>query len=72
MQHDRRFFPTVHLLCHNRIAAEAGLPPPARKTLDTEGRIVKQRVWKTVEERHVARDGLVKAVGCFESSLISR
>src|SRR5208283_151911 len=38
------------------------LPPPARKTIDLEGWIVKDGVRKAVKDRQTALDGLVKAV----------
>jgi hypothetical protein len=38
------------------------LPPPARKTIDLEGRIVKDGVRKTVKDRQLALDELVKAI----------
>ncbi|HYY28632.1 MAG TPA: hypothetical protein VE860_11835 [Chthoniobacterales bacterium] len=41
------------------------LPPPARKTIDLEGRIVKDGVRKTVTERQAALNGLVKAIREF-------
>ena len=46
-------------------AAGVELPPPARKTIDLEGRIVKDGVRKTVKDRQVALDGLVKAIREF-------
>ena len=42
-------------------AAGVELPPPARKTIDLEGRIVKDGVRKTVAERQAALNDLVKA-----------
>jgi hypothetical protein len=41
------------------------LPPPARKTIDLEGRIVKDSVRKTVKDRQFALDELVKAIREF-------
>jgi hypothetical protein len=41
------------------------LPPPARKTIDLEGRIVKDGVRKTVNDRQLALDELVKAIRGF-------
>jgi hypothetical protein len=41
------------------------LPAPARKTIDLEGRIVKDGVRKTIKDRQIALDELVKAVGQF-------
>jgi hypothetical protein len=41
------------------------LPPPARKTIDLEGRIVKDGVRKTVKDRQLALDELVKAIREF-------
>ena len=41
------------------------LPPPARKTIDLEGRIVKDGVRKTVNDRQLALDELVKAIREF-------
>ena len=48
-----------------RDAAGVELPPPARKTKDLEGRIVKDGVGKTVEDRELALNELVKAIGEF-------
>ena len=48
-------------------AAGVELPPPARKTIDLEGRIVKDGVRKTVKDRQVALDGLVKAIREFRN-----
>jgi hypothetical protein len=41
------------------------LPEPARKTIDLEGRIVKDGVRKTVKDRQNALDMLVKAIREF-------
>jgi hypothetical protein len=41
------------------------LPPPARKTIELEGRIVKDGVRKTVKDRQLALDELVKAIREF-------
>jgi hypothetical protein len=41
------------------------LPPPARKIIDLEGRIVKDGVRKTVKDRQLALDELVKAIREF-------
>ena len=41
------------------------LPVPARKTIDLEGRIVKDGVRKTVKDRQLALDELLKAVSEF-------
>ena len=41
------------------------LPAPARKTIDLEGRIVKDGVRKTVIDRQIALDGLLKAIREF-------
>ena len=38
------------------------LPPPARKTIDLEGRIVKDGLRKALTERQIALDGLLKAI----------
>jgi hypothetical protein len=46
-------------------AAGVELPPPARKTIDLEGRIVKDGVGKTVKGRRLALNELVKAIGEF-------
>ena len=46
-------------------AAGVELPPPARKTIDLEGRIVKDGVRKTVKDRQLALDELVKAIREF-------
>jgi hypothetical protein len=46
-------------------AAGIELPPPARKTIDLEGRIVKDGVRKTVTDRQTALGGLVNAIGEF-------
>src|ERR1700745_1349737 len=41
------------------------LPPPARKTIDLEGRVVKEGVRKIVKDRQVALQNLVHAIGEF-------
>ena len=41
------------------------LPPPKRKTIDLEGRIVKDGVRSTVKDRQLALDDLVKAIREF-------
>jgi hypothetical protein len=41
------------------------LPAPARKTIDLEGRIVKDGVRKTVKDRQVALHELLKAIREF-------
>jgi|SRR5271165_822389 len=41
------------------------LPPPARKTIDLEGRIVKDGVRKAVKDRQLALEELVKAIREF-------
>jgi hypothetical protein len=41
------------------------LPAPARKTIDLEGRIVKDGVRKTVKDRQSALDSLLKAIREF-------
>jgi hypothetical protein len=41
------------------------LPAPARKTIDLEGRIVKDGVRKAVKDRQLVLDALVKAIGEF-------
>ena len=46
-------------------AAGVELPPPARKTIDLEGRIVKDGVRKTVKNRQLALNELVKAIREF-------
>jgi hypothetical protein len=46
-------------------AAGVELPPPLRKTMDLEGRIVKDGVRKTLMDRQLALDGLVKAIREF-------
>jgi hypothetical protein len=46
-------------------AAGVELPPPARKTIDLEGRIVKDGVRKTVKDRQIALDMLLKAIREF-------
>ena len=38
------------------------LPPPARKTIDLEGRIVKDGVLKAIQNRQIALSNLVHAV----------
>jgi hypothetical protein len=38
------------------------LPPPARKTIDLEGRIVKDGVKKALRERQLALTELVRAI----------
>ena len=44
------------------------LPPPARKTIDREGRLVKDGVRKTVKDRQIALGDLVKAIQKFRNS----
>jgi hypothetical protein len=46
-------------------AVGVDLPPPARKTIDLEGRIVKDGVRKTVKDRQLAFAELVKAIREF-------
>jgi hypothetical protein len=41
------------------------LPPPARRTIDLEGRIVKDGVRKALRDRQLAVDDLVKAIREF-------
>lgn len=41
------------------------LPPPRRKTIDLEGRIVKDGVRSVVKDRQLALDELVKAIREF-------
>jgi hypothetical protein len=41
------------------------LPAPARKTIDLEGRIVKDGVRKIVQDRQIALDMLLKAIREF-------
>jgi hypothetical protein len=41
------------------------LPAPARKTIDLEGRIVKDGVRKTVQDRQIALDSFLKAIREF-------
>ena len=48
-----------------RDTAGVELPPPARKTIDLEARIVKDGVRKTVRERQAALNDLVKAIREF-------
>jgi len=43
------------------------LPAPARKTIDLEGRIVKDGVRNTVKDRQVVLDELVKAIREFRN-----
>jgi hypothetical protein len=45
--------------------ARIELPAPARKTIDLEGRIVKDGVHKTIKDRQIALDELLKAVSEF-------
>ena len=45
--------------------AGVDLPPPARKTIDLEGRIVKDGVRKTLKERQLALEDLVNAIREF-------
>ena len=47
-------------------AAGVELPPPARKTIDLEGRIVKDGVRKALKDRQLAVDDLVKAIREFQ------
>jgi hypothetical protein len=42
------------------------LPPPARKTIDLEGRIVKDGVRKALRDRQLAVNDLVKAIREFQ------
>src|SRR5271165_6180019 len=42
------------------------LPPPARKTIDLEGRIVRDGVRKALKDRQLAVDDLVKAIREFQ------
>src|ERR1700730_10536655 len=46
-------------------AARMELPPPARKTIDLEGRIVKDGVKKAVRDRQLALTELVHAIRQF-------
>jgi hypothetical protein len=46
-------------------AAGIELPPPARKTIALEGRTIKDGVGKTVKDRHLALNELVKAIREF-------
>jgi hypothetical protein len=46
-------------------AAGVDLAPPARKTIDLEGRIVKDGVRKAVKDRQLALEELVKAIAEF-------
>ena len=46
-------------------AAGVELPPAARKTIDLEGRIVKDGVRKTLTDRQLTLDDLVKAIREF-------
>jgi hypothetical protein len=46
-------------------AAGVELPPPKRKTIDLEDRIVKDGLRKALTERQAALDGLVKAIREF-------
>ena len=39
------------------------LEPPARKTIDLEGRIVEDGVRKAIRDRQLALEGLVHAIG---------
>jgi hypothetical protein len=38
------------------------LPPPAKKTIDLEGRLIKDGIRKTLVQRRDALDGLLRAV----------
>ena len=42
------------------------LPPPARKTIDLEGRVVKDRLKNALKDRQNALSELVGAVGLFK------
>ena len=46
------------------LSDEAGmeLPPPARKTIDLEGRIVKDGVRKALQDRQIALTNLIHAI----------
>jgi|SRR6202040_3094391 len=46
-------------------AARLELPPPARKTIDLEGRIVKDGVRKAIQDRQLALAELVHAIKQF-------
>jgi hypothetical protein len=46
-------------------AAGVELPPPARKTIDLEGRIVKDGLRKTLKDRQLALKDLIKAIAEF-------
>ena len=46
-------------------AAGVKLPPPTRKTIDLEGRIVKDGVRKTIKDRQLALGELMKAITEF-------
>ena len=48
------------------------LPPPARKTIDSEGRTVKDGVRKALRERQYALEELVKAIGEFRKVVEQR
>src|ERR1700731_4680803 len=43
-------------------SAGMDLPPAAKKTIDLEGRVVKDAVRKAIKDRQVALDDLVKAI----------
>ena len=53
-------------------ATGVDLPAPARKTIDLEGRVVKEGVRKIVNDRQVALQNLVHAINSSGSSPISQ
>jgi hypothetical protein len=55
----------AEIRCVLKDTAGVELPPPARKTIDLEGRIVKDGVRKVVKDRQFALDDLVKAIQEF-------
>ena len=48
-------------------AAGVELPPPPKKTIDLEGRLIKDAVRKALTQRRDALDGLVRAVRQYRS-----
>ena len=62
---------TVHRFCHGPgaqlLSHEIRMPPPARKTIDLEGRVVKDGVRKTLRDRQLALTELVHAIREFRT-----
>src|SRR3984957_9852657 len=52
----------AEIRCVNKDTTGMDLPPPARKTIDLEGRIVKDGVKKALRDRQLALTELVHAI----------